>query len=94
MDNEHCYQGKERRAICTDVLVLRQRFEDQEAAREVWRAGVDKKLEIIMDFISKLRTPYNLGVWATRIFFGSIIVSIAVVIFRFGGKILRWLLGG
>ena len=93
MPDEHCYQGPERRSLCTDVLILRQRFEDQEAAREVWRLGVDKKLEIIMDFISKLKTPYNLGVWATRIFFGSVIVSVAVIISRFGGKILRWLLG-
>lgn len=90
--DEHCYAGPERRAICTDVMILRQRFDDEIKGREVWRASVDLKLEKIMDFISKLQAPYNFGIWATRIFIGSFILSIAVALFKFGGKILSWLL--
>lgn len=91
--DEHCYKGKERRSVCTDVLILKQRFDDQEAVREAWRLSVDQKLEKIMDFIQKLQTPYSFGVWATRIFFGSLLLSVAVTLFKFGGKILKWLLG-
>jgi len=84
-NNEHCYEGPERREVCTDVLILRQRFEDEEKTREAWRKETDAKLAKIMMFVEKLETPYNFGIWASRIFLGALVLAAASVFIRFIG---------
>ena len=100
MDNEHCYQGDERRAVCTDVLLLRQRFDDEEKSREEWRGSInlrldkqDKQLEKIIAFMDKFAHPLNFGVRAGWIILGAVIVTTVGMTFRFAGKIIKWVLG-
>lgn len=100
MDNEHCYQGPERRAICTDVLILKQRFDDEEKSRTEWRQSImdrlekqDKQLEKIIAFMDKFAHPLNFGIRAGWIILGAIIVTSVGLSFRFAGKFIKWFLG-
>lgn len=75
LDECEAYNGPERRNPCSELLVLRQRFEDEERERQVWREKTDAKLEKIINFLSKLEGPYNAGMWSIRIFLGAIILA-------------------
>ena len=99
--DEHCYQGIERRELCADVLVLRQRIDDEEKARYEWRQSIaarldkqDKQLDKILTFMDKFSHPLNFGVRAGWIILGAVIVTAVGFSFRFTERILRWFLGG
>jgi hypothetical protein len=100
MPDEHCYQGPERRSLCTDVLILRQRFDDEEKSREEWRGTInlrldkqDKQLEKILSFMDKFAHPLNFGIRAGWIILGAVLITMVGLLFRFAEKIIKWALG-
>lgn len=99
-NQDDCYIGPERRDPCSELLVLRQRVEDEEIARQEWHESVDErfsdiniKLERILNFTRKIEGPYNFGIRAGWIFIGAVILGFTGFLFKFSGKIIKWFLG-